>query len=583
MTRLLIDPFRAEYMQRALVEAVLLGILGGIVGVHVVLRRLAFISDTLTHTVFPGIAIAFVVGGSLYLGALGAGLLTAGLFTALARNRRVSTDAALAVLLTSFFAVGVIVVSRTRTYTADLTVLLFGRVLFVDVAQIVQAAATLVVVAITLAMFHKELMLRAFDPEAAEALGYRLAALDLLVNVLITLVVVAAVQAVGTVLVIALLITPAATARLVARDVPTMFAVSAVVGAAAGWLGLAASYEASLHHGLRLASGATVVVVLTALFLLVLAGRSATAWRRTTSTISRRREFDRMSWIDQTFGSPEALAEVVLAGVICGVVGVHVVLRRLPFFAMALTHATFPGIVLAALLGVSLFGGALVFGVVVVVAIAALGAADRVESSTAVGVVLAGGFALGVLLLSAQDGFSRDLTAYLVGSVATVQASDVALTAITGVVVLGTVSLLHKELVLGAFDRPAAAALGYRVGLIDVVMLLCVELTVVTSLSAMGTILSIALIVAPAATARLWTERVGTTMILAAVLGAVAGAVGLALSARFAVAAGASIALTAAAIFAVSLVLSPHHGLAGRLVRGRPTGAASSSLRRAAG
>jgi ABC-type Mn2+/Zn2+ transport system permease subunit len=275
-----------------------------------------------------------------------------------------------------------------------------------------------------------------------------------------------------------------------------------------------------------------------------------------------------MSWLDRTFGSPEALAEVVLAGVICGVVGVHVVLRRLPFFAMALTHATFPGIVLAALLGVSLFGGALVFGVVVVMAIAALGAADRVESSTAVGVVLAGGFALGVVLVSAQDGFSRDLTAYLVGSVATVQASDVILTALTGIVVLATIGLLHKELVLGAFDRPAAAALGYPVGVIDVVMLLCVELTVVTSLRAMGTILSIALIVAPAATARLWTERVGTAMVLAAGLGAASGAVGLALSARFAVAAGAAIALTAAAAFAISLLVSPSHGLVARFTRG---------------
>lgn len=264
------------------------------------------------------------------------------------------------------------------------------------------------------------------------------------------------------------------------------------------------------------------------------------------------------AWLTTTFGSPEALAEVVVAGLICGVVGVHVVLRRLPFFAMSLTHATFPGLVLAALLGVSLFGGALAFGVAVVLLVAALGATDRVESSTAIGVVLAGGFALGVLLISAHDGFSRDLTAYLVGSVATTQSADVVRTAAAGAVVLSVVALVHKELILGAFDRPAAAALGYPVVALDVVMLLVVEVTVVTSLQAMGTILSISLLVAPAATARLWTDRVTTAMVGAAGIGASSGALGLALSAHFDVAAGASIALTAGTLFALSLLAAPH-------------------------
>jgi len=272
--RLLIDPFRVGYMQRALIEAVLLGVLGGVVGVHVVLRRLAFISDTLTHTVFPGIAVAFALGRSLYLGALMAGVLTAVTFSVIGRNRRVSADAALAILLTSFFALGVIVVSRSRSYAADLTVLLFGRVLYVDAAEIAATVATAVVVVVVLALMHKELLLRAFDADAAAAAGFRVGLLDLVLNLVITLVVVAAVRAVGTVLVIALLITPAATARLLAGSVRSMMILSAFVGAVGGWVGLAVSYEASLHHGLRLASGATVVTLLTVLFIVVLAGRA---------------------------------------------------------------------------------------------------------------------------------------------------------------------------------------------------------------------------------------------------------------------------------------------------------------------
>jgi manganese/iron transport system permease protein len=252
--------------------------------VHVVLRRREFIADALTHTVFPGMAAAFVLGGSLYVGALVTGALSAVLLTLLTRHRRVTSDAALAVLLTGFFSIGVILVSRSRSYTADLTVLLFGRVLAVDVSQIVATAATGLLVLAVLWALHKELVLLAFDAGAAEAVGYRVTTLDLVLNILITLMVVAAVRAVGSVLVIALLITPAAMARLlVHRSVGLMMAVAATLGALGGWLGLVVSYEGSVHHGWRLASGATIVLALTVGFVVVLA---ATA---TARSIGRRR------------------------------------------------------------------------------------------------------------------------------------------------------------------------------------------------------------------------------------------------------------------------------------------------------
>jgi manganese/iron transport system permease protein len=271
---LLVDPFSAPYLQRALVQAVLLGVLAGCVGVQVVLRRLTFVADTFTHTVFPGLAIAFALGGSLFIGALAAGLVSAVTFTLLDRNRRISSDAALAVVLSSFFAAGVVVVSRTERYTADLTSLLFGRILTVDVAQIVETAVVAALVGAVLVALHKELVLRAFDPAGAEALGYRIGVLDLITNVLVVLVVVASARAVGTLLTVALLIVPAATARLVCRSVGAMYLMAGAVGAVGGWLGLAATYEASITHGLRVAAGAMIVLVLVAIFALVLIGRS---------------------------------------------------------------------------------------------------------------------------------------------------------------------------------------------------------------------------------------------------------------------------------------------------------------------
>ena len=272
MNELLVEPFRLPYMQRALLEVLLLGALAGMVGVFVVLRRLAFVSDALTHTIFPGVVIAHLLDRSLLLGALAFGVLTAVLLTGItSSSRRVGADAALAILLTSFFSLGVVLVSRTRTYTADLTVFLFGRVLAVDRADLLATLALAAVVGGTLWALRKELVLRAFDPDGAAAMGYRTAALDLVLNLLIALVVVAAVKAVGTVLVVALIIVPAAAARLLADRFATTTVLACALGALGGWLGLAVSYEVSVDHGVRLASGATIVVVLVVLFALAAA------------------------------------------------------------------------------------------------------------------------------------------------------------------------------------------------------------------------------------------------------------------------------------------------------------------------
>ena len=278
-----------------------------------------------------------------------------------------------------------------------------------------------------------------------------------------------------------------------------------------------------------------------------------------------------MSWLTEAFSgsfAQRALLEAVMVGIVSGVVGVHVLLRRLPFFTLAMGHATFPGVVLAALLGVNLLLGAGAFGLMVVIAVALLGARERIDDTSAIGVVLAGTFALGVLLLSAQSGFTKDLSAYLVGSIITVQPVDLLITAITGLTVLGVLAALHKELVLGAFDPGALTALGYPAVALDVVMLLLIELVVVTSVPAVGTILSVALITAPAATARLWTDRLGRTMVLSGALGAASGIIGLIVSRNLNVAAGATIVLVAAALFAISLAIARRRGaIPRRLVR----------------
>jgi ABC-type Mn2+/Zn2+ transport system permease subunit len=247
-----------------------------------------------------------------------------------------------------------------------------------------------------------------------------------------------------------------------------------------------------------------------------------------------------------------AIIEAVLVGAVAGAVGVHVLLRRLPFFVVAISHATFPGVVFGSLLGVSLFVGGAVVGIAVALLIVALGSIRQIDDSSAIGIVLAGCFALGLLVLSAQPGASRDLSAYLVGSIVTVSRADLITTAAVGAVLLGVLAAFHKELVLGAFDPGGLTALGYRGGALDVLVLVVVTVALVVCVPAVGTLLAVALLTVPALAARQWTDRVGPMTFAAAALGSLCAVLGLCLSAAFDIAAGGAIALTATGLFALS-------------------------------
>ncbi|MET0422614.1 MAG: metal ABC transporter permease [Actinoplanes sp.] len=260
------------FMLRALTELLLLAAICGPVSAFVFVRRLSFVSDALTHTVFPGVVIGFLAGGveGIFGGALIAGVLTAVALTLLTRRAEITEDAATAVLLTAMFAIGVVLVSRRSSFTSDLTAFLFGRILTVSPRQIAETVVLGVLVLGMLALGGRALLFRAFDPAAAAAAGYRIARLDLWLNVIVALVVVAAVRAVGTVLVVALLIVPAAAARLLSARIAVIMAIGAGLTALAGWGGLWLSWTASVDYGLRLTSASTVVLLLVLAYLALL-------------------------------------------------------------------------------------------------------------------------------------------------------------------------------------------------------------------------------------------------------------------------------------------------------------------------
>ncbi|MCC7363876.1 MAG: metal ABC transporter permease [Dehalococcoidia bacterium] len=264
-----------------------------------------------------------------------------------------------------------------------------------------------------------------------------------------------------------------------------------------------------------------------------------------------------------------ALLEIVIVGVLCGLVGCFVVLRGLAFIGDALAHAVFPGVVLSYMAGKSILIGAFVFGLLTALGVGFLSRSRRVSEDSAIGVIFASFFALGVVLISREAGFRRDLGSLLFGNVLGVSNQDVLATFLIGLVIVVVLFALLKEFTLVAFDTTMARAAGYPVFALDVVLLLLVSGTIVVSLQSVGNILILALIVTPPAAARLLTDRLGRMMAASVAIAAGSGAAGLFLSYHLDTAAGATIVLTATACFLVALVFAPNHGLLSSAIQRR--------------
>jgi manganese/iron transport system permease protein len=286
-----------------------------------------------------------------------------------------------------------------------------------------------------------------------------------------------------------------------------------------------------------------------------------------------------MGWLTEPLGydfALRALAEVVVMGVSCGAIGAYVVVRRLAFIGDAISHAVFPGIVIAYLLGASIVLGALAAGVVTALAIGWVARGGRIREDTSIGIFFAAAFALGIVLISTQQTYQGDLTGFLIGNLQAVSVEDVLFSGVTAGLLLLVLAALHKELLMVSFDRTLAAALGYPVYAFDLLLLLLLTVTIVVSIQAVGIILVLAMLVTPAATARLLVDRFEPMVMLGAVIGAVVGVVGYYISFHAGTASGATIVLLMTGVFLLVFVFSPRHGLLAHRLRQHPEHAASS-------
>jgi ABC-type Mn2+/Zn2+ transport system permease subunit len=260
----LATPLSFGFMQRGLLAAVLIAIVCAVIGAFVVLQELAFIGDALAHASFPGVVIAFLLKFPLELGGALIGILTALGIGAITRRSKISQDTAIGVLFAGTFALGIALLSTVKNYTKDLFGLLLGDVLAIQAADLIVIALMGLLMLALVGALYKELVLLTFDPVQAEVIGLPVTLLRELLLGLMAVTIVISIQTVGIVLVVAMLVTPAATATLLVRRFPLVM----LAGAIQGVIGTVAGLYISFYF--NIASGAAIVLVLTSLFFLVL-------------------------------------------------------------------------------------------------------------------------------------------------------------------------------------------------------------------------------------------------------------------------------------------------------------------------
>lgn len=251
-----------RFLLKALVIAVMASVVCGVIGTYVVLRGMAFIGDAVAHAVFPGLAVAFVIQGNLVLGGAVAGVVTAVLVAVFSQNRRIREDSIIGVFFVAAFALGIVVISFSPGYSGSLQQFLFGSITGIPDEDLYTVAITGLVLLLILFAFHKEFVAVTLDREMARATGIPVFALDLLLYVMVAIAIVISIQTIGNILVLALLITPAAAARLLTDRLGMMMLLGPVIGGASALVGMYVSWS------LDLPVGGTIVLVATTVFLL---------------------------------------------------------------------------------------------------------------------------------------------------------------------------------------------------------------------------------------------------------------------------------------------------------------------------
>lgn len=262
----------------------------------------------------------------------------------------------------------------------------------------------------------------------------------------------------------------------------------------------------------------------------------------------------------------KALFTSIMVGIICGVIGCFIVLRGMALMGDAISHAVLPGVAISYMLGINYFYGAVLAGILTALGIGVVSQSSRIKSDSSIGIVFSAFFALGIILIAKAQS-ATDLTQILFGNVLAVKSSDMWMTLIIGAIVLLVVAVFYKELLISSFDPTMSAAYGLPIRLIHYGLMLLLTMVTVASLQTVGVILVVSLLITPASTAYLLTNRLSIMIILASTFGAISAVVGLYFSFIYNLSSGAVIVLVTTAIFIVTFIFAPNQGILWHFIR----------------
>ena len=259
----LLEPFQYDFMLRSFAAAIMVGIVCSVIGTYMVVRSMAFLGDALAHAVLPGVAVAYIFGGNITFGAMIASIVVAIGISVLSDQEEIKEDTAIGIFFTAALALGIALISTIRTYAVDLTHVLFGNVLGVTTDDIRFILITGAIVLLAVTVFYRFFQVVTFDPVMAKTLRWNVKLIRTGLLVLIACTITISINTVGSGLVTAMLITPAATALMFTKKLYTTMLAAAGIGALSGFLGLYLSYF------LNISSGAAIVLVATLFFIIV--------------------------------------------------------------------------------------------------------------------------------------------------------------------------------------------------------------------------------------------------------------------------------------------------------------------------
>ncbi|MBO0586254.1 metal ABC transporter permease [Sporosarcina sp. E16_8] len=262
----------------------------------------------------------------------------------------------------------------------------------------------------------------------------------------------------------------------------------------------------------------------------------------------------------------KALITSVMVGIISGVIGCFIILRGMALMGDAISHAVLPGVAISFMLGINFFIGAVITGILTAIGIGFINQNSRVKNDSAIGIMFTAAFAAGIILITFMKS-STDLYHILFGNVLAVRPSDMWMTLIVGIFVLLSVYIFYKELLVSSFDPIMAQAYGLPTKMIHYFLMILLTLVTVASLQTVGIILVVAMLITPASTAYLLTDRLSVMIVISATCGSISAVIGLYLSFTYNLASGATIVLVATALFFMAFIFSPKQGLLWRAIR----------------